>query len=123
MLHHLHLGHEIGGRDQFRRRIAPGQHDMGFAVSGALAGAAGGLFAYVQSVISPDSFNVHASLLLLTMAVLGGLGNLTGAAAAGFLLTIVPELFRPFAEWRMIVYGVFLLMVLRMRPHGLLGAR
>ncbi|NYT68324.1 ABC transporter permease [Pusillimonas noertemannii] len=96
---------------------------MAFAVSGALAGAAGGLFAYVQSVISPDSFNVHASLLLLTMAVLGGLGNLTGAAAAGFLLTIVPELFRPFAEWRMIVYGVFLLMVLRMRPHGMLGAR
>lgn len=96
---------------------------MGFAVSGALAGAAGGLFAYVQSVISPDSFNVQASLLLLTMAVLGGLGNLTGAAAAGFLLTIVPELFRPFAEWRMIVYGVFLLVVLRMRPHGLLGAR
>lgn len=96
---------------------------LGFAVSGALAGAAGGLFAYVQSVISPDSFNVNASLLLLTMAVLGGLGNLTGAAVAGFVLTLVPELFRPFAEWRMIAYGLFLLIVLRMRPHGLLGAR
>jgi len=96
---------------------------MGFAVSGALAGAAGGLFAYVQSVISPDSFNVQVSLLLLTMAVLGGLGNLTGAALAGFLLTLLPELFRSFAEWRMIAYGVFLLLVLRLRPQGILGAR
>lgn len=96
---------------------------MGFAVSGALAGAAGGLFSYVQSVISPDSFNVQASLLILTMAVLGGLGNLTGAALAGFLLAIVPELLRPFAEWRMIVYGAILLLMLRWRPQGLLGAR
>ncbi len=96
---------------------------MGFAVSGALAGAAGGLFAYVQSVISPDSFNVQASMLLLTMAVLGGLGNLTGAALAGFALTLLPELFRPFAEWRMIAYGVVLLLALRWRPYGLLGAR
>lgn len=96
---------------------------MGFAVSGAMAGAAGGLFAYVQNVITPDSFNVQASLLMLTMAVLGGLGNLTGAALAGFVLTIIPEVLREFSEWRMIVYGVILLMALRWRPHGLLGAR
>ncbi len=95
----------------------------GFAVSGLLAGTAGGLFAYVQSVVSPESFTVSASILLLTIAVLGGLGNLTGAALAGFLLTLLPELLRPFAEWRMIAYGVALLVMLRIRPHGLLGAR
>lgn len=96
---------------------------MGFAISGALAGAAGGLFAYVQNVVSPESFTVQASMLLLTMAVLGGLGNLTGAALAGFLLTLLPEVLRPFAEWRMIAYGVVLLLMLRLRPQGLLGAR
>lgn len=96
---------------------------LGFAVSGALAGSAGGLFAYVQSVISPDSFNVQVSMLMLTMAVLGGLGNLTGAALAGFVLAIVPELLRSFAEWRMILYGTILLIMLRWRPYGLLGAR
>lgn len=96
---------------------------MGFAASGLLAGMAGGLFAYVQGVISPESFNVQASILLLTVAVLGGLGNLTGAALAGFALTLLPELLRPFAEWRMIAYGIVLLIMLRMRPHGLLGAR
>lgn len=96
---------------------------MGFALSGLLAGTAGGLFAYVQSVVSPESFTVSASILLLTLAVLGGLGNLTGAALAGFALTLLPELLRPFAEWRMIAYGLALLIMLRIRPHGLLGAR
>jgi branched-chain amino acid transport system permease protein len=96
---------------------------MGFAVSGLLAGLAGGLFAYVQGVVSPESFTVQVSILLLTIAVLGGLGNLSGAALAGFALTLLPELLRPFAEWRMIAYGVVLLLVLRLRPHGLLGVR
>jgi len=96
---------------------------VGFAVSGVLAGLAGGLFAYVQTVISPESFTVQGSILLLTLAVLGGLGNLSGAALAGFGLTLLPELLRPFAEWRMIVYGLILLVMLRLRPHGLLGAR
>ncbi|MDB5727561.1 MAG: livH 21, partial [Noviherbaspirillum sp.] len=95
----------------------------GFAVSGLMAGLAGGLFAYVQGVVSPESFTVQASILLLTIAVLGGLGNLTGAALAGFALTLLPELLRSFADWRMIVYGLVLLLVLRLRPHGLLGAR
>jgi len=39
------------------------------------------------------------------------------------VLTLLPELLRPFAEWRMIAYGVALLLMLRLRPHGLLGAR
>lgn len=96
---------------------------LGFALSGVLAGTAGGLFAFVQNMVSPESFTVSASILLLTLAVLGGLGNLTGAALAGFVLTLLPELLRPFAEWRMIAYGVALLIMLRIRPHGLLGAR
>jgi branched-chain amino acid transport system permease protein len=57
------------------------------------------------------------------MAVLGGLGNLTGAALAGFALAILPEFLRGFAEWRMIVYGLLLLVALRVRPQGLLGVR
>ena len=96
---------------------------LGFALSGLLAGTAGGLFAYVQSVVSPESFTVSASILVLTVAVLGGLGNVTGAALAGFALTLLPELLRPFADWRMIAYGAALLLMLRLRPHGLLGAR
>lgn len=96
---------------------------LAFAVSGALAGIAGGLLAYTQTVVSPESFYVDTSILVLTMAVLGGLGNLTGAALAGFVLAILPELLRGFSEWRLIAYGIVLLLALRLRPQGLLGAR
>ncbi|MGQ4273803.1 ABC transporter permease [Terrihabitans sp. B22-R8] len=96
---------------------------LAFAVSGAFAGMGGGLFAYVQTVVSPESFNVDTSILLLTMAVLGGLGNITGAALAGFALAVVPELLRGFDDYRLIVYGLILLITLRVRPLGLLGAR
>lgn len=96
---------------------------LAFAISGALAGLAGGLFAYVQQVVSPESFTVETSILVLTMAVLGGLGNFTGAALTGFALAILPEFLRGFAEWRMIIYGLLLLAALRVRPQGLLGAR
>src|SRR3546814_5372848 len=51
---------------------------LAFAVSGVFAGLAGGLFAYVQTVVSPESFTVDTSILVLTMAVLGGLGNIHG---------------------------------------------
>jgi branched-chain amino acid transport system permease protein len=95
---------------------------IAFAVSGVLAGLAGGLFAYVQTVVSPESFSVETSILILTMAVLGGLGNMTGAALAGFAMAVLPELLREFSDWRMIVYGLLLLVTLRIRPQGLLGA-
>lgn len=96
---------------------------LAFALSGALAGVAGGLLAYAQTVVSPESFYVDTSILALTMAVLGGLGNITGAVLAGFVLAILPELLRGFSEYRLIAYGVVLLLVLRLRPQGLLGAR
>ncbi|MFG1479134.1 ABC transporter permease [Xanthobacter sp. V4C-4] len=96
---------------------------LAFAVSGALAGLAGGLLAYVQTVVSPESFTVELSIVVVTMAVLGGLGNITGAALAGFLLTLAPELLRALADWRMIAFGLVLLAMLRLRPQGLLGAR
>jgi branched-chain amino acid transport system permease protein len=96
---------------------------MAFAVSGAMMGLGGAMFAYIQGVLTPDSFTVQVSMLLLAMAVLGGLGNISGAVLAGFLLTFLAELLRPFAEWRMIVYALMLLVMLRFRPYGLLGAR
>lgn len=96
---------------------------LAFAVSGALAGLAGACFALVQTVVSPESFTVETAILALTMAVLGGLGNITGAALAGFVLALAPELLRGLADWRMVIYGLLLLAALRWRPQGLLGAR
>ena len=56
------------------------------------------------------------------MVILGGLGNVLGAVLGSLLLVGLPELLRPAAEYRMLIYGVALLLLIRYRPQGLLGA-
>lgn len=94
-----------------------------FAVAGVCAGLAGCLYAFLHRYISPDSFRLDTSFLLVAIVVLGGMGNLAGAVLAGALLALLPELLRDFAELRMIVFGVILLLFLRFRPQGLAGIR
>jgi branched-chain amino acid transport system permease protein len=92
-----------------------------FALSGACAGLAGGAFAFLQRFISPDSFRLDTSFLLIAMVVIGGLGNLVGALIGAALLMILPELLRGFADYRMILFGLMLYFTLRFRPHGIAG--
>ena len=94
-----------------------------FGVSGFCAGIAGAQFAFLQSFVSPDSFILETSIILISMAVLGGLGNLTGAVLGGVLLALLPEVLRGAEDFRMIAYGVVLLVLLRLRPQGLAGVR
>lgn len=94
-----------------------------FAVSGACAGVAGAQFAMLQSFVSPDSFILETSIILIAMAVLGGLGNITGAVLGGTILALLPELLRGADHYRMIAYGLILLALLRFRPQGLAGVR
>lgn len=93
-----------------------------FGTGGFLAAVAGGLYAYLLSFISPDSFDIRNSILVLTMAVLGGLGNLTGAVIGGAALAVALEVFRDLADYRMIGYGLLLLILMRWRPHGIAGS-
>lgn len=94
-----------------------------FAVSGFLAGLAGAQFAFLQNFVSPDSFIIDTSIVLISMIVLGGLGNITGALIGGVILALLPEILREFAQYRMIAYGAVLLLLLRFRPQGLMGTR
>ena len=94
-----------------------------FAIAGVCAGLAGAEFAFVQRFISPDSFRLDTSFLLVAMLVLGGLGNLTGALLAAAALMILPELLRGFADYRMILFGLLLYFTLRFRPQGVAGVR
>jgi len=96
---------------------------MVFLVSGFLAGLAGAQFAFLQNFVSPDSFIIDTSIIIIAMIVLGGLGNITGALIGGILLALLPEVLREFAEYRMIAYGGVLLLLLRFRPQGLAGTR
>lgn len=96
---------------------------MAFAASGLCAGFAGAQFAFLQNFVSLDSFTVEASIVIISVVVLGGLGNVTGAVIGGVLLALLPELLRDFAQFRMIAYGLLLIVFLRFRPQGLAGTR
>jgi branched-chain amino acid transport system permease protein len=94
---------------------------LAFAVSGFAAGISGAITAHMYSYINHETFNTQISVLALTMVILGGLGNILGAIAGAVALIGLPEIFRGLAEYRMLVYGIVLLLLVRFRPQGLLG--
>lgn len=85
---------------------------MAFVVSAALAGAAGTLYACGMTTVTANKFDFNTSILVLVFVVLGGLGNMWGSIVAASLLTVLPELLRPFANVRMLVYAVVLILVM-----------
>jgi branched-chain amino acid transport system permease protein len=94
---------------------------LAFGVAGFTAGIAGALMAHVFSYVNHETFTSQTSLLALTMVILGGLGNVSGAILGAVALVSLPELFRVLAEYRMLIYGIALLLLIRFRPQGLLG--
>ena len=85
---------------------------MAFVTSAALAGAAGALFAMNYSTIVANKFDFNTSILVLVFVVLGGLGNMLGSIVAATALTILPEALRQFADYRMLVYAIVLILVM-----------
>lgn len=88
---------------------------------GAIAGVAGAMFAAKQGTITPDSFDFILSVMILAMVVLGGLGSIRGAIIGALILGTLPELLRGFEQYRMLVFGVAMIVVMRLRPQGLFG--
>lgn len=91
------------------------------ACGGAIAGLAGAIFAAKQGTITPDSFDFILSVMVLAMVVLGGLGSVRGAVVAALLLGSLPELLRGFEQYRMLLFGLSMILIIRMRPQGLFG--
>lgn len=85
---------------------------MAFVVSAALAGMAGAMFGLNYSTLAPVKFNFNTSVLILVFVVLGGIGNIWGGIIAAALLTILPEALRQFADYRMLVYAIVLIVVM-----------
>ncbi|MBR2705645.1 MAG: branched-chain amino acid ABC transporter permease [Mogibacterium sp.] len=85
---------------------------MAFVVSAALAGMAGCLFGLNYSTLVPLKFNFNTSVLILVFVVLGGVGNIWGGIIAAAVLTILPETFRQFADYRMLTYAIVLILVM-----------
>ncbi len=85
---------------------------MAFAVSSALAGAAGTLYAMNFSTVIAGKFSFNTSILILVFVVLGGLGNMWGSIVAATVLTILPEALRQFDDYRMLTYAIVLILVM-----------
>lgn len=94
-----------------------------FTLSAIFAGVAGALYAQSFGVLAANIFNYNKSFDYLVMVVLGGMGSMTGAIFSSIGLTILPEVLRPLAEWRMVFYALTLIVVMIFRPQGLLGRK
>src|SRR5438094_6628222 len=91
-----------------------------FVVGSFFAGIAGGLYAHLKSFIAPAGFDFMKSFDIVVMVILGGMGNTFGVVVAAILLTVLPELLRPVAEYRMILYSLLIIIIMLTRPQGLL---
>ena len=105
-----------------RRKIAA------FVVSSFFAGIGGGLLAHVTNYLNPASFGFVRSVEIIIMIVLGGLGSWTGAILGAVIVTLLPEFLRPVQEFtgidlRMVIYSMMLLLVVILRPQGLVGRK
>ena len=85
---------------------------IAFVTSAALAGAAGTLYGCSQTTFVATKFDFNTSILILVFVVLGGLGNMWGSVIAAAALTILPEALREFADYRMLVYAIVLILVM-----------
>jgi len=92
-----------------------------FGISAAFAGLAGAFYASYFSFISPDSFMFVDSLAVICMLIVGGKGNMIGCALGALLLGIAPDLFRFLGDFRMLIYGVLLTVMVIYRPLGIWG--
>ena len=94
-----------------------------FAIGAMLGGFAGVFFAARQGFISPESFTFTESAIILAIVVLGGMGSQMGVVLAATLLVLIPEFGRNFAEYRMLLFGLAMVLIMVWRPGGLLAHR
>jgi branched-chain amino acid transport system permease protein len=90
-----------------------------FGIGTALAGLAGGLYTFFTQFITADTFDFILSVMLMAMVVIGGIGSTTGVVVAAIALTLLPEAIRFVNDYRLLVFGGLLVLVIRLAPGGL----
>src|SRR5207237_1144382 len=90
-----------------------------FLFSGAVAGVAGGLFASLQSYITPDAFTFDLSVLFFIAILIGGRGSVLGPLLATLILTALPEFAAPLVAWSTFLYAALLLVIVLLAPGGI----
>jgi len=108
---------ELLGVNIFREKL------KSLVISAVFCGVGGGMMAHYYVYIVPNIFGGTMSNNLLTSVVLGGVASITGPATATALLTAMPEAFRFLENWRLTIYGLTLIIIMRLRPEGLFAYR
>ncbi len=96
---------------------------VSFAISSVYAAVAGGLLAHYFGYIKPTMFQLFVSQELAIIVIFGGLGSITGSVTGAMLLKTLPELFRAFEKWRLVIYGIVIIAIMIGRPKGLMGGK
>jgi branched-chain amino acid transport system permease protein len=112
-------------RDDFQAAKAMGVNTayyqiLAFAISAGYAGAAGALFAHLNTYISPDIFEFSSTLFVMTMTMVGGMGSLSGSLVGGLALPILQEYLRVIKNWQLVVYGIAIMVVVIFMPGGVI---
>jgi branched-chain amino acid transport system permease protein len=92
---------------------------LAFAIGAAFSGLSGAIFAAKLGSVYPHSFNLNVSILVLCLIIVGGMGSLPGVIVGALFIMGLPELLREFAEYRMLMYGALLIVMMLARPEGL----
>jgi branched-chain amino acid transport system permease protein len=91
---------------------------LAFVLGAALAGVAGNLYAVKLMVVSPESFTFWDSCLMFSIVLIGGMGSIPGVIIGAAAISLFPEIFRSFANYRMLVFGVVMILMMMFRPGG-----
>ncbi|CAM3367809.1 branched-chain amino acid ABC transporter permease [Occultella aeris] len=108
---------ELMGVPTFRFKL------LAFALGAFVGGIAGALFAGRQGFINPETFTLLLSILFISAVVVGGQGNRWGVLLGAIVVAYLPERFRGFEQWRVLVFGIALVVLATYRPQGLLPPR
>jgi branched-chain amino acid transport system permease protein len=99
------------------------EHLLAFAVGASLAGLAGTIKAHVDTSVTPDQYIFLESAFLLAAVVLGGMGTVTGVLVGATILKLLPEKLRQVNEYRLLAFGLLLVLMMRFRPEGLVPSK
>jgi len=94
---------------------------LAFAGGAFVAGAAGSLFAPLQESVFPNNFDFPQLVIIYCMVILGGLGNIVGVLLGAIVLSILPEFLREYGAYRMMSFGLILIVLMALRPQGIMG--
>jgi branched-chain amino acid transport system permease protein len=108
---------EAMGVDTTRAKV------VAFVFAAFFAGIGGALYAHQLGALDPKELGFQKSIDLVIIVVIGGMGSITGIVLGAGILVILPEVFREFSDYRMIVYALALILVMILRPQGIMGVK